>query len=118
MSGLVLAVNAGSSTLKLSLVDEGGRAVDRRDVDGRELGPWEAGLQGLLSESVDIRAVGHRIVHGGPSFSGPVALTDEVLAQIEAVAELAPLHNAPALAAVRLARRLSPVSTPTATARA
>jgi acetate kinase len=48
--------------------------------------------------------VGHRIVHGGARFREPVLLDDVVVRELEALVELAPLHNAPALAAVRDAR--------------
>lgn len=48
-----------------------------------------------------LRAVGHRIVHGGPHFSGPVALTDDVTAKLEALTPLAPLHQPRCLAPVR-----------------
>jgi len=56
----------------------------------------------LEDESVD--AVGHRVVHGGDRFVQPTALTPETEAAIEALSELAPLHNPPALAAIRAAR--------------
>jgi acetate kinase len=51
-----------------------------------------------------IEAVGHRVVHGGDRFTSPTLIGDEVLAGIEAVDELAPLHNAPALSGIRAAR--------------
>lgn len=57
---------------------------------------------GLLAARLD--AVGHRVVHGGDQFSGPALLDQEVLATIEDLSELAPLHNLPALAAIRGAR--------------
>ena len=49
----------------------------------------------------DLLAVGHRVVHGGAEFVAPVLLDDEVVGRLEAVTNLAPLHNAPALAAIR-----------------
>ncbi|MGH2598909.1 MAG: acetate/propionate family kinase, partial [Dehalococcoidia bacterium] len=49
-------------------------------------------------------AVGHRVVHGGEQFVQPTLIDDQVTAAIEALAELAPLHNVPALAAIRAAR--------------
>jgi len=49
-------------------------------------------------------AVGHRVVHGGSRFTGAVVIDDQVLAAIEAVSELAPLHNEPALGAIYAAR--------------
>lgn len=91
MAGLerVLVVNAGSETLKLSLVDEEGAS---EPVDG----------------FVPADAVGHRVVHGGDRFREPVPVDDEVKRAIEALIPLAPLHNAPALLALRDARAALP----------
>ncbi|AMA59585.1 acetate/propionate family kinase [Bradyrhizobium sp. CCGE-LA001] len=55
-----------------------------------------------------LRAVGHRIVHGGPDYSGPVALTDEVYARLEALAPLAPLHQPRCLEPVRSIKAIRP----------
>ncbi len=49
-------------------------------------------------------AVGHRVVHGGSHFTGAALIDDRVLAAIESVSELAPLHNEPALRAIYAAR--------------
>ena len=84
----ILAVNAGSTSLKLHLV-EGDRA---ERVDG----------------FVPADAVGHRVVHGGSRFVAPTPIDDEVVAGIEELRPLAPLHNEPALAAIREARRALP----------
>lgn len=50
-------------------------------------------------------AVGHRVVNGGDRFAGPTLVDDGVLAAIEELEELAPLHNASSLAAIRAARK-------------
>jgi acetate kinase len=76
----VLVVNPGSSTVKTSLV-EGGRTAED---DG---GPYDA--------------IGVRFVHGGPDHTAPVLVDDAVLAALEGVSDLAPLHNPPALQAAR-----------------
>ena len=55
-----------------------------------------------------LRAVGHRIVHGGPDYSGPVELTDDVYAKLEALTPLAPLHQPRCLAPVRTIRAIRP----------
>jgi acetate kinase len=55
-----------------------------------------------------LRAVGHRIVHGGPDYSGPVMLTDDVTAKLEALTPLAPLHQPRCLAPVRTIRAIKP----------
>ncbi len=51
-------------------------------------------------------AVGHRVVHGGSLFTAPTLITDEVVAQIERVSALAPLHNPANLAGIRAAREV------------
>lgn len=56
-------------------------------------------LEGVPStQKLDL--VGHRVVHGGDRFTTPTLINDEVIAGIEALEELAPLHNAPAIAAI------------------
>jgi acetate kinase len=92
LSDDVLVVNAGSTSLKLSVVaaDEASRTIASFD---------EAGGVG---------AVGHRIVHGGTRFSAPVMIDDGVFAELERLVELAPLHNAPALEALGRARAALP----------
>jgi acetate kinase len=80
----VLTVNAGSTSLKLNLVDgDSSRPVD-------------------TFERAD--AVGHRVVHGGEKFVAPVRIDDEVERAIDDLSEIAPLHNRPALQAIREAR--------------
>jgi acetate kinase len=56
----------------------------------------------------DVAAVAHRVVHGGMRFREPVVIDDAVERELEAAVELAPLHNAPALAAIRQARQAFP----------
>jgi acetate kinase len=128
----ILTINCGSSTLKFDLFDaaDGERSIARGVVDrigGRgsaelisESGErklrsiaaadhGEATLQAirLLDSSGffgTLEAVGHRVVHGGVRFSGPVLLDAEAEVAIEEFAELAPLHNGPAVAAIRAVR--------------
>jgi acetate kinase len=56
----------------------------------------------------DVAAVAHRVVHGGMRFREPIVIDDAVERELEAAVELAPLHNAPALAAIRQARQAFP----------
>ena len=51
-------------------------------------------------------AVGHRVVHGGDEFAAPVRLDEAVIAKIDALSELAPLHNPPAVSGIRAARKI------------
>ncbi|MBA4506152.1 acetate kinase, partial [Corynebacterium sanguinis] len=48
---------------------------------------------GIGPTQIDLVAVGHRVVHGGQTFSGPALITDEVVEQIRDLIPLAPLHN-------------------------
>ncbi len=60
-------------------------------------------------DSLDqIGAVGHRVVHGGEKFSESVLVDDQALADIELCAELAPLHNPPAVKCIRACKELMP----------
>ncbi len=56
---------------------------------------------GVIQSLDEIDAVGHRIVHGGEKFAGSVVLTDEVMKEIEACSDLAPLHNPANLIGIR-----------------
>ena len=87
----VLVVNAGSTSLKLSVV-----AGD----DTSEPVP------SLQDAPPDVIAVAHRVVHGGARFREPVAVDDAIEGELRALTELAPLHNAPAVAAIEDARRI------------
>ncbi|MDF0493280.1 acetate/propionate family kinase [Bradyrhizobium yuanmingense] len=55
-----------------------------------------------------LRAVGHRIVHGGADYSGPVVLMDDIIAKLEALTPLAPLHQPRCLAPVRTLAAIRP----------
>jgi acetate kinase len=88
----VLVVNAGSTSLKLHVVD------------GDESRP----LESLDEAPADVAAVGHRVVHGGARFVEPVVVDAAVEAAIEELRSIAPLHNEPALEALREARRVLP----------
>lgn len=104
----VLVVNAGSSTLKLSLL-----AGDDRLVASTVVDPWMddgdvSGLESFLAGAGQVDAVGHRVVHGGTEFRGPVVVDTGVEAAIEALTSLAPLHHPWALAGMRAVQRVLP----------
>jgi len=88
-------------------------AGDRRH-SGRaphaDLGAAMSAVPALLEDlgMGDVHAVGHRMVHGGPTFTRATVLDDAALAQIETLTPLAPLHNPANLRAVRLARSVWP----------
>ena len=62
----------------------------------------------LAAAPRDVEAVAHRVVHGGERFREPVVIDDEVERELAALADLAPLHNGPALTAIERARRALP----------
>ena len=66
---------------------------------------------GVIADMSEIDAVGHRVVHGGEKFAESVLLTDEVIATIESLNDLAPLHNPANLMGIRACRAIMP-STP------
>ena len=87
--------------------------VERIGEDGSDVADHGAAMgvvtDQLAEAGVDLgrtglRAVGHRVVHGGPDFSDPVLVDDAVVADIRDLVPLAPLHNPGALAGIEAAR--------------
>jgi acetate kinase len=68
---------------------------------------WAGRRGGPLAE-LRVAAVGHRVVHGGTRFSVPVRVDDRVLAELDALTPLAPLHQPHSLAVLRAMRARSP----------
>ncbi len=103
----LLVVNAGSSSLKLAVLEPDGAIAAACTVQ-----PWNGGdlapLEAFLAGAGPVDAVGHRVVHGGPRHTGPVLLDDEVVAYLTSISHLAPLHNPRALAGVDAAAALLP----------
>lgn len=113
---LIFALNCGSSSLKSAVID-----TDRRchvvDVRVQQLEtatlPATVGrvLQRLRERSRHHGPPGgivHRVVHGGEGFVQPTRIDESVLAELDQLSHLAPLHNPPALAAIRRAREVYP----------
>ena len=63
---------------------------------------------GVGPTQVDIVACGHRVVHGGDTFTGPVLVDDKVIDQIRDLVPLAPLHNSANVDGIEVARDLLP----------
>jgi acetate kinase len=99
----VLVVNAGSSSVKLSLIGERDEPLAARELASQDarVDPAElrAALHGGLGEA---DAVGHRIVHGGERFRAPVRIDAGVESALRELTELAPLHQPKSLAALDL----------------
>ncbi len=112
----VFVLNVGSSSIKYRVIDvETGDVfasglVERIGVAGSDIPDHDAGIRVVLAELEGIRidAVGHRIVHGGPHFIHATVIDDNVEHGIEAISDLAPLHNPPGLAGIRAARAALP----------
>ncbi len=63
---------------------------------------------GVIRQPSEVRAVGHRVVHGGEYFSEAVVITEEVFARIKELIPLAPLHNPPNLTGIEVAQHVFP----------
>ena len=101
-------VNAGSSSLKLRIVDPDGTVVASADRPRRGGTPVTQDLSAFVDASPPFDAAGHRIVHGGPDHVGPLLLDRRAEDDLDRLGDLAPLHNPPAIEAVRALRALRP----------
>ena len=104
----VLVVNAGSSSLKLRLLNGTDDLVAAKDLPPIESADLAHVLGAFLDEHPEIDAVGHRVVHGGSSFTRPILLDEAVDTALEGLQDLAPLHNPPSLAAIATLASLQP----------
>jgi acetate kinase len=134
----ILAINAGSSSLKFQLIrmpEEDVKAVGlveriglkdsiftikfngEKDETTKDIENHEEAVKMLLEKltstgvikSLDeIDGVGHRVVHGGEKFSDSVVITDQVMDEIAEVSELAPLHNPANLTGIRAFKEILP----------
>ena len=104
----ILVVNAGSSSLKLRVLDDADGVVASIDLPAPR-GTTDAGaIETALGSLGPIRAVGHRIVHGGTRYSGPVRLDAAVEANLRALSDLAPLHQPKSMAALAAVQAVLP----------
>lgn len=134
----VLAINAGSSSLKFQLFQMPEEQVlakgmverigldksvfnieygDTKKEYVEDIPNHEVAVQkllesltgsGVINSLEEINAVGHRVVHGGERFSDSVKITDEVIRIIDEVSELAPLHNPANLTGINAFKRILP----------
>ncbi|WP_067842993.1 acetate kinase [Amphibacillus sediminis] len=134
----IISINAGSSSLKFQLIEMPEETLlakglverigidnsvftleygEEEDVITTDIPNHEKAVQLLLEklqasgviQSLDeIDGVGHRVVHGGERFSDSVLVTDEVIAEIEKVSELAPLHNPANLTGIKAFKEILP----------
>lgn len=132
----ILTINAGSSSIKFSVYENGEQLHELAVGQVEKLGPnarfvleapqqvtedlgatdHASGLQAILKhlppflDGREVTGVGHRIVHGGPEFTKPVQLNDAVLQHLASYEPLAPLHQPYNLSAVRAAMSAFPLA--------
>ncbi len=134
----ILVVNAGSSSLKfqifaadglarqvrgqidgigvrprLKATDATGTALVDRSFDLAEVADLPSAIGHTADwlrtlEGLDLRAIGHRVVHGGPEFAHPVLIDEAILERLARYQVLAPLHQPNNLAPIRLAMAINP----------
>jgi acetate kinase len=134
----ILAINAGSSSLKFQLIrmpEEDVKAVGlveriglkdsiftikfngEKDETTKDIENHEEAVKmllekltstGVIKSLEEIDGVGHRVVHGGEKFSDSVVITDQVMDEIAEVSELAPLHNPANLTGIRAFKEILP----------
>ena len=140
MAEAILALNAGSSSLKFGLFPARGDGEELQPLargsihslkesslrfratasDGTKLADeaWPHGQAGSIDRLLDwvesrfleyrLIAAGHRVVHGGLEFCAPVEIDDDILARLEALTPLAPLHQPASVAPIRHIRASHP----------
>jgi acetate kinase len=134
----ILAINAGSSSLKFQLIEMPEEEVITKGLveriglnDGvftilvngekvklvQDIPDHDVAVQILLDQLIstgiiksfdEIDGVGHRVVHGGEIFDDSVLITDEILKQIEDLSDLAPLHNPANVTGIKAFRHILP----------
>jgi acetate kinase len=105
----VLVVNAGSSSLKLRLLDREDAIIAEDELTAPRAQIDQAALEHALDSPLgDAEAIGHRIVHGGERFRSAVRIDADVEAALRGLSDLAPLHQAKSLAALDAVGALLP----------
>ena len=111
-----LTINAGSSSIRLAVLEESGHGLHRTAAFHHADPPADAGaaLRDFLSTHAVTRVdvVGHRIVHGGSKLVESCLIGPEVEAEIQRLAPLAPLHNPPALEWLKASREVLGIDVP------
>ena len=125
MTRSVLVLNSGSSSVKYAVLEPDSGAlvaegiVERigEDVEQGGVADHAAAMQVVFDsladdghdlDSLGLAAVGHRVVHGGPDLYQPTVVDDALIARLQELAPLAPLHNPPAILGIEVARRALP----------
>ena len=142
MTTPILLLNCGSSSIKYQVIDADGEDVMASGIIqriGEESGTLDHKLPGETvhvdrgfpnhdraltylvkvfeahgPDLAEIKAVGHRTVHGGSKFAGTTVIDDAMIDTLRELSPLAPLHNPPGIAGIEAARRALPDITPVA----
>ena len=104
----VLVVNAGSSSLKVSLVGPEDDVAAEHEFEATGGHVDGARLEGAIRAMGGVEAVGHRVVHGGPRYPESVRIDAEVIRYLVTITDLAPLHIPASLAALAAVREVMP----------
>lgn len=104
----VLVVNAGSSSLKVSVLSAADEITANLTLDQWDGSPDHAELRELLASQSDAGGIGHRVVHGGSRYTQATVIDNSVTAGISELADLAPLHQSRALAGIAAAAAMIP----------
>ncbi len=115
MAGLILALNAGSSSLKAALFELGpdgprpaGRTLIEHPAGAAEAVAMALAWANAAAAGRPLAAAGHRVVHGGARFHAATPITPKVTQDLDALTPLAPLHQPECVAAIRALTRLEP----------
>ena len=133
----IIAINAGSSSLKFQLFEmpsedvitkgiieriglsdsvftisvNGEKITETSDIPDHEVAVKmlldKLTTLGIIQSLDEIDGIGHRVVHGGETFNDSVVITDEVLNKIDELSELAPLHNPANITGIKAFQRCS-----------
>lgn len=104
----VLVVNAGSSSLKVSLVGKDDTELASHEFKASAGRFKRAELAAAIREMDGVEAVGHRVVHGGSRYPTSVLIDARVVADLHSIEDLAPLHMPAAISAILAVRKLLP----------
>jgi acetate kinase len=104
----VLVVNAGSSSLKLRVLDPADAVTARADLPAPRGAADSGEIKSAIESLGPVDAVGHRVVHGGTLYTAPVQLDEQVRQRLESLTDLAPLHQPKSLAALDAVQAVLP----------
>ena len=104
----VLVINAGSSSLKVSLVGADDVELASHEFKASAGRFRKTELESAINAMEGVEAVGHRVVHGGPRYQSSVQVSARVVAYLHSIEDLAPLHMPAAISGIIAVRKLLP----------